>query len=255
MKKPNPVDYNLSEKQISRINRLRTKVSFDKFFALLLVWGFWIFFLSGVAGSYFAFFLSAIFLLLLNILRNKKGQLSVTFGIPKPQNYLDFEKALDQYNIYQRKQRWEQEKVKEQERLAKKRKEKAIKQKTYNYWSKLDPYIFEKEIAKLFSNFNYGTMVTKGSDDGGVDILLKKNSKRIAVQCKRQKSPVGPKVVRELYGVIISEGFDYGVVVCTGGFSEKSKSFVNGKNILLVGMERIVEMTKPNEPDFLKKIV
>ena len=42
------------------------------------------------------------------------------------------------------------------------------------WWWTLDGWQFEQEVAKVFRMYGYKATVTKGSGDGGVDIILKK---------------------------------------------------------------------------------
>ena len=106
----------------------------------------------------------------------------------------------------------------------------------------LDGWTFEVEVAALYSAAGYQARVTRGSNDGGVDIVLEKNGRKTVVQCKRYSSACAPAVIRELYGTMLHEGADEAIVVCTGGFSNAAFAFANGKPIQLVGIEDILKM-------------
>ena len=54
-----------------------------------------------------------------------------------------------------------------------------------NNFSNLSPYEFEHFVAKLLREIGYSTKVTQKTGDYGVDIIAKKNSDTVAVQCKR----------------------------------------------------------------------
>jgi uncharacterized membrane protein len=129
---------------------------------------------------------------------------------------------------------------------AKEKKEKEKKRKEYDYWMSIDPWDFENEIAELFSANGYRAKVTKGSGDGGIDIFLDKNGRKGIVQCKRFKTKVGPGPVRDLYGTMIDGKFKYGFLVCPSGFSDNAFTFSKNKNITLIGLKRIIEMTENN---------
>lgn len=111
-------------------------------------------------------------------------------------------------------------------------------------WLSLDPYIFETKIADLFECNGYKARRTRGSNDGGVDIILTSDDERIAVQCKRYTSPVSPSVIRELNGVVNNPrmGFTSGIVVSTGGFSQAARKEAKEMNIELYGMPQIMKM-------------
>jgi len=121
-------------------------------------------------------------------------------------------------------------------------KEKEEKRKQYQYWMEIDPWEFENEIALLFERQGYSAKVTKGSGDGGIDILLNKNRTKGIVQCKRFKSKVGPGPVRDLYGTMMAGNYEFGYLVCPSGFSSSAYEFSKRKNIKLVGLKRIMEM-------------
>lgn len=122
--------------------------------------------------------------------------------------------------------------------------EKEKKRKEYEYWMSIDPWEFENEIADLFRLNGYMAKVTKGSGDGGIDILINRNDKKGIVQCKRFKTKVGPGPVRDLYGTMVDGNFNFGFLVCPSGFSDKAFLFSKDKNITLLGLKRIIEMTE-----------
>ena len=136
-----------------------------------------------------------------------------------------------------------QAKIREQERL-KREEQKNEKQKQYTYWSSLDPYKFEIEIAALYQKLGYTAEVTKGSGDGGIDIVLSKDGTNGIVQCKRYNSKVGPATIRDLYGTMQHGKWRFGYVVCPAGFSAKAFEFSKNKNIKLIGFKRIMEMVE-----------
>lgn len=88
-----------------------------------------------------------------------------------------------------------------------------------NYWLNMSGFEFEKAVASLYGKLGYSAIVTKSTGDGGVDIILKKDNKKIAVQCKHHLSPVGPNDFRALIGTIVTQGFDSGIFVSLNGFT------------------------------------
>lgn len=94
---------------------------------------------------------------------------------------------------------------------------------------------FEKLVAEAFRRQGYSVTMTEAGADGGVDVVLRRGGKKAYCQCKQYKtSKVGVAVVRELYGVMASEGVDEGFVVTCGTFTEAAKDFAHGLNITLV---------------------
>ena len=108
------------------------------------------------------------------------------------------------------------------------------KKKVLAYWYDLNGYQFEKEVATVFVANNYTAQVTSKSCDGGVDIILQKNSQTIYVQCKAYKSKIGVAVVRELYGVMQSDGVSQGIIATLEGFTSGAINFAKDKNIELI---------------------
>ncbi|WP_027950982.1 restriction endonuclease [Haliea salexigens] len=95
---------------------------------------------------------------------------------------------------------------------------------------------FEEYVAEIYRRRGY-TVKENLADgpDGGVDIRLERDGKPHIVQCKQWKSnKVGVTVVRELYGVMVSEGALSASVVTTGMFTEEARHFAADKAIDLI---------------------
>jgi restriction system protein len=74
-----------------------------------------------------------------------------------------------------------------------------------------------------------------GGADGGIDLRLKKGSDVFLVQCKQWRAyKVSVIVVRELFGVMASQGATGGFVITSGLFTADARSFAEGRNIELI---------------------
>jgi len=107
--------------------------------------------------------------------------------------------------------------------------------KTLEEWKKVDSRKFEKITAIIFKNLGYKTKVVGGARDWGIDIIAKKDGKRIFIQCKRMDK-ISPGAIREFYGSIVNrlkEG-EKGIFVTTGKFSEEGREFIRDKPIELI---------------------
>jgi restriction system protein len=95
---------------------------------------------------------------------------------------------------------------------------------------------FEEYIAEIYRRRGYTVRENlAGGPDGGIDIHLERDGKLHLVQCKHWKSnKVGVSVVRELYGVMVSEGALSASVVTTGMFTEEARQFAADKAIDLI---------------------
>lgn len=164
-----------------------------------------------------------------------------------PADYVAYKNAVRVYEAYLRDFDRHQKQLQKEREVA----ERIEKRKTYEYWTTIDPYQFEYEIAMLFKNHGFDVKVTKGSGDQGIDIKLFKNGRRGAVQCKRYTSKVGPSTARDLYGAMMHGKYEFGFIVCPSSFSESTFEFTKKKPITLIGLKRIIEMTNDDEVDFL----
>ena len=91
---------------------------------------------------------------------------------------------------------------------------------------------FEKRIYDIFVSLGFDEVIlTPPTDDGGIDVIAHRKGYKLAIQCKAHAKPSGPAPVRELYGVMCSEKFDFGLLINPSGFSSRAMEFAKGKNI------------------------
>lgn len=108
---------------------------------------------------------------------------------------------------------------------------------------------FELLVGQIFRERGYDVMEQGGnSPDGGVDLKLRRDGRTTIVQCKQWRSwKVGVSVVREVFGVQVSEAVDESVIVTSGIFTDEAKEFAKGKPIQLIdGTElcRLIEQVR-----------
>ena len=102
---------------------------------------------------------------------------------------------------------------------------------------------FEELVAEAYRRQGYFVLENPGEGaDGGVDLRLRKDGKKVYVQCKRWKRNVGVKVVRELYGVVKAQKAAKGIIVTSGTFSSDAERFAKGKEIELVDGTRLLDL-------------
>lgn len=112
---------------------------------------------------------------------------------------------------------------------------------------------FEDLVAEAYRRKGYIVTETAGGADGGVDIILKKGTEKILVQCKQWRmKKVGVKVIRELYGVVSAEGASEGIVISSGIFTQEARAFARGKPLELIDgtglLKMITEVQKRQMP-------
>lgn len=94
--------------------------------------------------------------------------------------------------------------------------------------------IFEKEFAESGGEVK----VTRASRDGGVDAVIFDpdpiKGGKIVVQAKRYTNTVGVSAVRDLYGTLLNEGANKGILVSTSDYGPDAYKFAKGKPIVLL---------------------
>lgn len=105
--------------------------------------------------------------------------------------------------------------------------------------------IFEKE----FSGDGGEVKVTRASRDHGVDAVAFDpdpiRGGKIVIQAKRYTDTVSVSAVRDLYGTILNEGANKGILVTTADYGPDAYEFAKGKPItLLNGSELLYLLQK-----------
>lgn len=102
----------------------------------------------------------------------------------------------------------------------------------------LDPFEFENLVSNLFGKIGFEVKQTQSTVDGGVDAIAFDTRPilggKIIIQAKRYKNTVDVSAVRDLYGTMINEGANKGILVCTSHYGSKAYNFANGKPIELI---------------------
>lgn len=101
---------------------------------------------------------------------------------------------------------------------------------------------FEHLIRELFEkefSVNGGEVkVTQASRDGGVDAIAFDpdpiRGGKIVIQAKRYTNTVGVSAVRDLYGTVINEGANKGILITTSDYGSDSYSFARAKPLTLL---------------------
>ncbi|MCY1356625.1 Restriction endonuclease [compost metagenome] len=102
--------------------------------------------------------------------------------------------------------------------------------------------LFEKE----FSTGGGEVKVTQASRDGGVDAIAFDpdpiRGGKIVIQAKRYTNTVGVGAVRDLYGTVMNEGANKGILVTTSDFGPDSYAFASGKPLVLLNGGNLLHM-------------
>ena len=102
----------------------------------------------------------------------------------------------------------------------------------------LNPWEFEQLIANLFGKMGLESKLTRSSRDGGVDCvaydLRPVLGGKVVIQAKRYRHTVGVSAVRDLYGTMMNEGANKGILVTTSGYGPDAFEFAKAKPIELI---------------------
>jgi restriction system protein len=102
----------------------------------------------------------------------------------------------------------------------------------------LTPYQFEGLVANLFGKLGLETKLTRSTKDGGVDCVAFDARPvlggKVVIQAKRYRHTVGVSAVRDLYGTMMNEGANKGILVTTSGYGPDAFEFCKDKPIELI---------------------
>lgn len=102
----------------------------------------------------------------------------------------------------------------------------------------LSPFEFENLVSNLFDRMGLETKQTRSSRDGGVDAVAFDTRPvlggKVVIQCKRYRNTVGVSAVRDLYGTMLNEGANKGILVTTSGYGPDAFDFSKDKPIELI---------------------
>ena len=176
------------------------------------------------------------------VARFKKSRLLASPVVTQIKLYEEAWAAYREEEWEAKRARQEAEKAQRESKRIRQEAERARRRELRDYWMSLDGDEFEQEMGILYRNLGYRVESTPKSGDQGIDLILRKNGKTTVVQCKSHKAPVGPAIVRELFGSMVAFSADNAILACTGGFTRGVKEFVRGKPIALISTSRLATL-------------
>src|SRR5579864_7973539 len=137
--------------------------------------------------------------------------------------------------------RWWREQLQFARRLRAAEAERKRKQREYYrtaaYWRSLSGRKFEGKVAAMLAGKGFQVEIQRPTieyfggkartivGDQGIDIVARKDGRKIIVQCKGTKNPVGPAVARELYGTLLASDADHAILATTAGVTKATRTF------------------------------
>jgi restriction system protein len=135
----------------------------------------------------------------------------------------------------------------------------AGRTKLYDYTSKAEDKSvletmtwrqFENLVGEAFRRQGYSVRETEDGPDGGVDLVISKEGEIHLVQCKQWKTnKVGVAKVRELYGVVASQGAAGGIFVASGVYTQEATAFAKANRIILIDGDELHAMIRSVQQD------
>jgi restriction system protein len=112
------------------------------------------------------------------------------------------------------------------------------------FWKSLKGRKFEKELGHLFALQGYHVDFTPASGDQGIDLILTRRNVTTIVQCKAHSKPIGPAIVRDLYGTLMASKARSAILASTQGFTKGVYDFSKGKRIKLFSLQDIIRLAE-----------
>ena len=98
---------------------------------------------------------------------------------------------------------------------------------------------FEEFVAAQLRARGWSVTHTASTGDYGVDLIAKKDSTRVAVQCKRLAKAVGVAAVQQVVAGALHHRCDRSVVVTNQAFTKAARQLAETHRCRLVGREQL----------------
>lgn len=111
-------------------------------------------------------------------------------------------------------------------------------------------YLIRELFERMFSKDGGEVKVTRASRDGGVDAVAFDpdpiRGGKIVIQAKRYTNTVGVSAVRDLYGTLLNEGANKGILVTTSNYGSDSYEFAKDKPLTLIDGNNLLYLLEQN---------
>lgn len=107
-----------------------------------------------------------------------------------------------------------------------------------------DGHAFEQWVADRLETHGWRVDVTAGSGDQGLDIIARRDGRKIGVQCKRYDGAVGNKAVQEAFSGRAFHRVDTAVVITTGHYTPSAKALSRKTGVHLLHVKDIPRMRR-----------
>lgn len=115
-----------------------------------------------------------------------------------------------------------------------------------------DGKALEEKVKELLQSMGLKAATTKTTGDGGIDIIAYSDSPifsgKYVVQCKDWAGSVGESVIRDLYGVVMAESANKGILITTGTITKSAQKFAEGKPLELIDRQKLNNLLQNYKP-------
>ena len=111
------------------------------------------------------------------------------------------------------------------------------------YWRSMRGVEFEKAMTAFLNRRGCRVSMTKGSGDGGIDLIVEVGGRTYWGQCKAHAAPISVAPIREIAGVC-SRGSAKPVVFAVNGFTRAAITTAAELGVGLVDAPNLVAMAK-----------
>lgn len=160
----------------------------------------------------------------------------------------DFYSTIDNYHRDLEKIKIEQQEYsikinhKDAGKKSTKQKAYAIEVLRFSELQQVNPFQFEHICAEFLKDMGYsGIVVTKQSNDQGIDIIASKGEDKYAVQCKRWKGFVGSPEIQQFIGAMRNAHVEKGLYITTSSFSRNAEIMAQMNNIELIDKTQLIK--------------
>jgi restriction system protein len=112
-------------------------------------------------------------------------------------------------------------------------------------WEEFE-HLIRQVFGQVFSARGGEVKVTQASRDGGVDAVAFDpdpiGGGKIVIQAKRYTRTVGVSAVRDLYGTVMNEGANKGILVTTADYGPDAYAFAAGKPLTLLSGSNLLHL-------------
>ncbi|HYW35877.1 MAG TPA: restriction endonuclease [Balneolaceae bacterium] len=112
----------------------------------------------------------------------------------------------------------------------------------------MQPFEFERFIAKLFNKMGYSAKVTSKTGDFGIDVIAKKGEDVVAIQAKKYSvgNNIGNRAVQRLIGSMSYKDYkaNKGILITTSDFTNQAYNQAEGNPVELWNQDYLNKMVE-----------